>query len=241
MAGLEFRPGLLVPRFERINPGAGVGKVFSSRQIVDTGKNLLVSCAIAILLAWALSDAAREALRSPWLDGARSMLAILGLLQGSLVKLCLVVLAMGGLDYLLARHRHLADLRMTREEIKQEFKNNEGDPHHKVKRRALHRALANSGPAGLRKATAVVVNPTHIAVALRYEPGERDAPWIVASGRDQQAFAIRSEARRQGIPVIKDVQLARSLIHYDVGEEIPEELYRAAAAVLRVAMEGRAS
>jgi type III secretion protein U len=241
MAGMEFRPGLLAPQFERIHPGKGFGRVFSSRQLLDTGKNLLVSCAIAILLAWVLADAARDAFRAPWLEGSRSMLAILDPLQTALVKLCLVVLALGGLDYLLARHRHLADLRMTRDEVKQEYRNNEGDPHHKAKRKALHRALANSGPVGLRKATAVVVNPTHIAVALGYEPGERDAPWIVASGREEEAFAIRREARRQGIPVIKDVQLARSLIHYDVGEEIPEELYRAAAAVLRVAMEGCAS
>ena len=127
---------------------------------------------------------------------------------------------------------------MTREEVKQEHKKSEGDPHHKAKRKALHRQLATGGPArGVQKATAVVVNPTHIAVALRYDQAECEAPYLVAKGREEDAFEIRREAKALGIPVVKDIPLARSLIHYDVGEEIPEELYRAAAAVLKVALE----
>jgi type III secretion protein U len=85
----------------------------------------------------------------------------------------------------------------------------------------------------------VVVNPTHIAVALRYDSQECEAPYLVAKGREADALALRREAQRRGISVIRDVSLARSLIHYDVGEQIPEELYQAAAVVLRVAMESR--
>jgi type III secretion protein U len=82
----------------------------------------------------------------------------------------------------------------------------------------------------------VVVNPTHIAVALRYASDECEAPYLVAKAREQEALDLRREAVRLGIPVVRDIPLARSLIHYDVGEEIPAELYEAAAAVLRVAM-----
>ena len=85
----------------------------------------------------------------------------------------------------------------------------------------------------------VVVNPTHIAVALRYAPNETDAPYLVARGREDDAAAIRAEARRLNIPIVKDIALARSLIQFDLGEEIPEELYRAAAAVLKVALDSK--
>ena len=84
----------------------------------------------------------------------------------------------------------------------------------------------------MQKATAVVVNPTHIAVALRYDEAECDAPYIVAKGREEDALKLRRAAESLGIPVVRDIPLARALVHYDVGEEVPEELYQAAAAVL---------
>ena len=93
----------------------------------------------------------------------------------------------------------------------------------------------------MRAATAVVVNPTHIAVALRYQPEECDAPYLVAKGREADALALRREAERLGVPVVRDVPLARSLVQFDVGMEIPEELYQAAAAVLAAALEAGTS
>jgi type III secretion protein U len=158
------------------------------------------------------------------------------------IRLAWVLLALGVADYALARRRHLKDLMMTREEVKREYKESEGDPHHKAQRKALHRQFAQGGAArGVQKATAVIVNPTHIAVALRYDNKECEAPYLVAKGCEADALALRREAQRRGIPVVRDVPLARSLIHYDIGEQIPEELYQAAAVVLRVAMESRDS
>jgi len=83
----------------------------------------------------------------------------------------------------------------------------------------------------------VVVNPTHVAVALRWAPEECDAPYLVARGRGDEAHAIRAEALALGIPVVRDVALARGLVQYDLGEEVPEELYRAAAVVLELALD----
>ncbi len=165
---------------------------------------------------------------------------LMGRLSALAGRLAWVLLLLGVADYALARRRHLKDLMMTREETRREYKESEGDPHHKAQRKALHRQFTQGGAArGVQKATAVVVNPTHLAVALRYDGQECEAPYLVAKGREEDALALRREARRLGIPVIRDVPLARSLIHYDVGEPIPEELYQAAAAVLRVAMEQR--
>lgn len=240
MAGFQLHTELVSPKLERISLAAGFKRLFSARQLVDTAKNLAIAAVMAALVWDDVSDLAGDGLRAVYLEGSSGLLAIVAMLQPIVVKLCAVVLVLGALDYLLERRRHVKDLMMSREEVKQEYKNSEGDPHNKAKRKALHRALANQGPArGVHKATAVVVNPTHIAVALRYEPSECEAPYIVAAGRDEDAFAIRREAKRQGVPVVKDIPLARSLIHYDVGEEIPEELYRAAAAVLKVAMDER--
>ncbi len=237
-AGLQSQPALLMPKLERISLAAGLKRLFSMRQVTDTLKNLAISAVVALLVWFAVEDAARDVFRAVWLEGTGSLMTTLALLPPLLVRLCAVmaVLALG--DYALARHRHVKDLMMSREDIKQEFKNSEGDPHAKSKRKQLHRALASQGPArGVHKATAVVVNPTHIAVALRYAPDECEAPYIVATGRDEDALLIRREAKRQRIPVLRDIPLARSLIHYDVGEEIPEELYRAAAAILKTALE----
>ena len=130
---------------------------------------------------------------------------------------------------------------MSQDDLKQEHNNQEGDPHHKAKRKQLHQQISAGGAArGVQKATAVVVNPTHIAIAIRYDESECDAPYIVAKDREEDALKIRKQASELEIPIVKDIPLARTLVNYDVGEEVPEELYQAAAAVLKFAMERKA-
>ena len=147
-------------------------------------------------------------------------------------------LVLGVADWALAKKRHVDDLMMSHQEVKQEHKNAEGDPHQKAKQKSRRKQIANGGTArGVQKASAIVVNPTHLAIALRYAEDECDAPYIVAKGQEEDALKIRKEAAALGIPVVRDIPLARSLIHYDVGEEVPEELYQAAAAILKVALE----
>lgn len=239
-AGFQFQFDQAAPQLERIDPIGGMKKVFSLRQLAEVGRALLVGAVIAKIVWGDLTKAANEAFRASWLDGDAAVIAILLLLEPVAVKCAAVLVVLGIGDYLLARRRHIKDQMMSKEEVKREYKESEGDPHHKGQRKALHRSLAQGGPArGLQKATAVVVNPTHIAVALRYDEAECDAPYLVAKGREEDALAIRLEAKRLGIPVVKDIPLARSLINFDVGEEIPEELYRAAAAVLQTALEGQ--
>lgn len=237
-AGLQVNADAVSPKFERLDPVEGFKKLFSVRQLVDVLKGLLVAAIIGWLMWSAVRDAAPWALRGVSHDGAASLLALLALLRPAVLKAAAVLLVLGVGDWALARRRHIKDLMMSHEDVKQEHKSSEGDPHHKAKRKAEHKKLASGGPArGVQKATAVVVNPTHIAVALRYDEAECDAPYIVAKAREEDALKLRKQAASQGIPVIKDVPLARSLIHYDVGEEVPEELYQAAAAVLKVALE----
>ncbi len=240
-AGLHLELSHVAPQLERVSPASGFQRLFSLRQVVEVLKALVAALVVGAVIWSGVRDAGPSVFRLPADDGLAAFTGLTRLLWPVLVKAAFVLVLLGGADFLLARKRHRDEVMMTREEVKREHKESEGDPHHKGKRKALHRALAQGGPArGVQKATAVVVNPTHIAVALRYAEDECEAPYLVAKGQEDDALAIRKEAKRLGIPIVKDIPLARSLIHYDVGEEIPEELYRAAAAVLTVALESRA-
>jgi type III secretion protein U len=240
-AGLHLQPDLVAPRLERVSPAAGLARLFSVASLLEG----LKGAALVGLLGWLSWRAAVGALPSALarvrLGGAEALGGELARVADGALGLAALLAVLGLGDWALARRRHLRGLRMSREEVKQEHKQSEGDPQHKAHRKALHRQLAAGGPArGVHKATAVVVNPTHIAVALRYAPEESPAPYLVARGRDAEALALKAEARRLGIPVVRDVPLARSLVHYDVGEQVPEELYQAAAAVLVAARQAGA-
>jgi len=237
-AGFQFNAQLISPDLSRIDPAAGFKRLFTMRQVVDLLKGLLVAALIGAVVWSKVKSLTPSAFAAVLRGDGASVSTLVGALAPVLIAaaVLLLVLALG--DYLLARRRHLEDLRMSHQEVKQEHKSSEGDPHHKAKRKSLHRQLAAGGPArGVQKASVVVVNPTHIAVALRYDEAECDAPYIVAKAREEDALKIRKHAYSLGIPVVKDIPLARTLVHYDVGEEVPEELYQAAAAVLKVAQE----
>jgi type III secretion protein U len=240
-AGLHFEPAQVAPKLERLDLAQGFKKLFSASKLIELGKGLLV----AALVGWVVVGAARsllgEALKATGLDGASAFGALLAAWRPVVLEAAALLALLGVGDLALARRKHRADLMMSHEELKQEHRSAEGDPHARGQRKALQRRLNSGGPArGLQKATAVVVNPTHIAVALRYVEGECDAPYIVAKGREEDALKLRSSAQSLGIPVVKDLPLARSLVQFDVGDEVPEELYQAAAAVLKVALEASA-
>jgi type III secretion protein U len=238
MAGFQFEPSTVAPKLERLDPAQGLKKVFNVGQLFEVGKRLVVAVVIALIVWAAVSDDASAAFNAVQLEGGASFAVLISMLLPVVLKGVAVLLVLGGVDYGIARWRHRRQLMMTKQEVKQEHKQSEGDPQHKAKRKAVHRQLIAGGTArGVQKASAVVVNPTHIAVALRYDEKECEAPYIVAKGQEDDAMSLRKEAEKLQIPVVKDIPLARSLIPYDVGEAIPEELYQAAAAVLKVAME----
>ena len=237
-AGLHLHPALAAPKLERVDPLGALRRMLGQ----DARVGLLRGAAGALLLlAWGWvrgRDEVALALRALAGEGPDQVPVLLERLVDVLAEGAALALALGLLDLALARWLHRRSLRMTRDEVRREHKQAEGDPHQRARRRALHRQLAQGGGGrGVASASVVVVNPTHLAVGLRYAESECDAPYVVARGRGRDAAAIRAAARRAGVPVVRDVPLARSLIHYDVGEEIPEELYRAAAAVLKVALE----
>jgi type III secretion protein U len=227
--------GAIKPDLARLSPAAGLKRAFGGQAALGVGKGLLKVLLVAAL-AWLTVRPVVGGLTA--LAGAdpRRLLGALGTLAARLAgRVALVALALGGADYLFALRRHHRGLRMTREEVKRESKESEGDPSHRAERQRLHRELSEQRMvAEVRKADFVVVNPDHIAVALRYDREGDAAPVVIARGERLVAERIKEVARQAGVPIFRDVTLARSLRDLPEGEEIPAALYEAVAEVLRV-------
>src|SRR5690606_4533533 len=143
-------------------------------------------------------------------------------------------LALAAGDVLATRHSWLKRLRMSSDEVKREHREAEGDPELKGARTRAHRELlAGASLNAVKEATVVIVNPTHLATALRYDEDQDDAPMVVSQGAGDMARRIVEAAHAYGIPVVRDVPVARALFELEVGDEIPEALYEAVAEVLR--------
>jgi len=239
-AGLLQTRGLLAPEalrpdLGRLSPMAGLGRAFGGQAALQVGKGLL-KVALVGSIAWATVRPVLAGVAALAGAPASRLLAAMGALASRLAgRVALVALALGVADYLLVRRRHLRRLRMTREEVRREAKDAEGDPSHRAERQRLHREILEQRMvAEVRKADFVVVNPDHIAVALRYDRNGDAAPVVVARGERLVAERIKEVARQAGVPIFRDVTLARSLRDLPEGEEIPGALYEAVAEVLRM-------
>ena len=176
------------------------------------------------------------------LDPAAMLPLMVEILRKLVFATAALMLAIAGFDWLWQRQRFLKRMRMTKEEQKEEFKNSEGDPHFKAKRRqiAIQRSRRRM-MAAVPNATMVVMNPTHYAVALRYEAGETNAPQCVAKGMDAVALKIRALAEEHGVPVIEDPPLARALYAaVELDDFIPPAHYEAVAKLIGFIMQSSA-
>jgi flagellar biosynthesis protein FlhB len=233
--GSVFSFESITPKFERLNLAEGFKQKFlKARPYIELGKTILkmlITAAVAGYVLWAArEDVVRLIVKPP--DVVAYYTFALALEIG--LKIGLAFLILGGADFFLQRLLHRQDLKMTKHEVKEEYKETEGNPLIKAQRRSLHREiLSQSMAAAVRDADVVLANPTHVAVALKYERGKTDAPIITAKGADLMAAQIRRIAAESGVPVKHDIPLARALFEFEVEQEIPEELYEAVAVVLQ--------
>jgi type III secretion protein U len=227
--------GAIKPDLGRLSPAEGLKRAFGGQAALQVGKGLLKVSLVGVL-AWVTVRPLLGGLAALSGMAAARTLAALGVLASRLaMRVALVALALGVADYLFAYRRHRRGLMMTRDEVRRESKESEGDPSHRAERQRLHRELMEQRMvAEVRKADFVVVNPDHIAVALRYDREGDAAPVVLASGERLLAERIKEVAREAGVPIFRDVTLARSLRGLPEGEEIPPALYEAVAEVLRV-------
>ncbi len=238
---LSWEP--MTPKFEKLNPIPKLPKLFfSMRSAVELAKNAFKIMVLA-LVAWkVLSNEAVELLRLPLLT-LEASLAIAGRVLLKLIGvLCVVMMVFAALDFIWQRYQMNKKMRMSPKEMKDEHKEVEGDPIYKgMRRQRMREMAAQRGRVKLAaEATVVVVNPTHIAVALRYDPNKEGAPRVLCMGADQIAAEIRGVARQAGVPIIQRRSVARLLFTTaKVGSEIPVELFEAVASVLALIMRQR--
>lgn len=226
--------GRLTPKLERLNPFAGLRNFFSRTRLFAVARALLAGGVVG-WLAWQgladhVVDLSRLAGRQPWIG-----VVVADVAGGLAWKAAIVGLALGVLDVVVTRGAWRKRLMMSKDEVRREHKDAEGDPQTKAAReRAYHEMLSQATIANVRTASVVVVNPTHLATALRYDEKEGDeAPVVVASGEGDLAQQIIQAAQDWGVPVVRDVPLARALVELQVGDVIPEALYEAVAEILR--------
>ena len=237
----------LMPDFNRINPLSGIGRLFSKQQLVETLK-LVFMTGIVGLVGWQFLSSHFQAFGSLLVQPLEGGLGQLGQwLTAGVGLLLLVVTVFAIVDFPIQKFLHAQQLKMSLEEVKREHKEAEGDPHMKGRRRQRQRELAQrNSVAAVPRADLVVMNPTHYAVALKYDDATMAAPRVIAKGADLVALKIRDVAKASDVPVLQSPMLARALYaHTEIDGEIPSALYTAVAQVLayvyqlKAAMAGR--
>ncbi len=232
--GPVFTVKPLVPDANRLNPAEGLKRMFSKDRLVDLLKNsirLILIGAVAYIL---YLDAFPAIISMTGRSVPTSIAAGMAIFTDLGWSLLGVLLVFGVVDLLWQRHSFEKSIMMSKQEVKDEYKESEGDPMLKGKRRQMHKQMLREAEvSAVRQADALVVNPTHVAVGLRYDATSRGAPYIVARGRGDLAQRLREEAERWNVPIIQNVPLARALVDLELEEEIPEDLYEAVAEVLK--------
>jgi len=224
----------LRPKPEKLNPITGFGRIFSLRSVVKTLVSLVKLIVVGVVVYRVIMAHAQEIASLP----ALTALAGLGAMSWIVLKVIIWVLAMmliiGVADWMYQRWQHTQDLKMTRHEVKDDRKESDGDPEMKARRQRIARDIATQRAKNqVPKADVVVTNPTHFAVALKYDADRMAAPVVVAKGEDYMALRIREIAAAHGVPIVERPPLARALYSgVKVGQMVKPELFEAIAEVL---------
>ncbi|KAA0257119.1 flagellar biosynthesis protein FlhB [Deferribacter autotrophicus] len=232
--GFIISPKALEPKWDRLNPVNGFSNLFSKRSFAELLKSLFKIFVVGIVAFYIIKGRMVTILNLADTDPFSSM-AFLGKLIFELCfKIGLLILIMAILDFFYQKWQYEQDLKMTKQEVKEEFKQMEGDPLIRQRIRNMQREMARKRMMEeVPKADVVITNPIHYAVALKYETGKDKAPKVVAKGQRLIAQRIKEIAKNHGVFIHEDPPLARSLYsQVDIGDEIPENLYKAVAEIL---------
>ena len=231
------------PKLSNLDPVGGVKRMFGADNLVEVIKSL-VKTTVILLIGWSVVAGIRDQLVwLPSVDPVHLVEATRHVLVRLLGWILAVFVLLTLFDLAWQRHSFAKKMRMSIRDVRKEFKDNEGDPLMRSQRKQMHQEWAQEGAnAAARTASVVVVNPTHVAVAIRYDAEEEPVPLVTAKGRDEQARAIRTAANEAHVPVLRNELLAHRLLHeVDEGEVIPDGLFDVVAAVIVWAREARES
>jgi flagellar biosynthetic protein FlhB len=235
--GVTFATKSMKPTLKKLNPFPGMKRMFGTQGIWEAAKALIKTAALATVVL-VTSDKAQALVSSA---GALSLSAVAETFTDSAILMFRVVAVTGLIiavaDYVIVRMKTMKKLRMSKYEIQQEHKQSEGDPHMKAHRRSVQMSMSrNRMMAEVAEADVLLVNPTHVAVALKYEAA-KGAPRVVAKGAGEVAAKLRERAAEARVPLVQDIPLARALhASCDIGQEVPAQLFTAVARVLAFVM-----
>jgi flagellar biosynthetic protein FlhB len=238
--GFLFTPSRLRPDLGKLSPLQGLRRMFGLDGLAQFAKSFAKVLAVGVIGWWSLKPHMAELAGLAALDPAAMLPFAADVLRRLVFAILAFLLVVAGVDWIWQRQRFLARMRMSKEEVKEEYRQSEGDPHVKARQKQIRaerarRRMMQAVPG----ATVVVTNPTHFAVALRYEAGETAAPVCVAKGMDSLALKIREVAAEAGVPVIEDPPLARALYAaVEVDEMIPQAHYEAVAKIIGFILNG---
>ena len=235
----NFAPKALAFKAKKMNPITGLGRMFGTKSLVELGKAVLKASLLVGVAAIILYSQAAKILQLPFRSLAHSLASISVIYPKILGGLLLVLAVIAFIDFMYQRHTHVKSLKMSKQEQKDEHKQTEGSPEVKAKIRRMqmeksaNAARQTAALDDVASATAVITNPTHFAVALKYDVGSPDAPKILAMGRGHMAAQIIERANNAKVTIFQNPLLARALyFSSEIGKEIPERLYQAVAVVL---------
>jgi flagellar biosynthetic protein FlhB len=225
----------IAPKFSRLNPAAGLKRIFGLPGAVEFGKSLFKVVIVGTVVVLALRTEFFTALDAMFSDPYFLMSKLAADVKTILIIVLIASAVVGIADYFWTHHQWFTELKMTKEEIKEERKQMDGDPIVKQRQRSFARDLARKRMmAAVPRATLVIANPTHFAVALRYVRDEDAAPVVIAKGQDLIALKIREIAEQNNIPVFEDPPLARSMFaQVSIDSVIPSVFYKAVAELLQ--------
>jgi len=233
ISGLHFTPGAIELKFDQLNPVAGFGKLVNVKSMVKLLASILKLLCVSLVVWFYIRNKLDVFAALRWTWSTQMLAATAKLILGLLIRIGILLLIIGVADAFFQKWKYIQDLKMTHQEAKHDRKDTEGSPEQKGRIRRVQIEMASRRMLReVPKASVVLVNPTHVAVALRYESKEMESPIMVAKGADHLAEKIREIARAYGVPIVRRPELARTIYStVKPGDAIPQTLYAAVAEV----------
>ena len=232
--GFLWAPTRLKPDLKKINPLPGFKRYFSKKTLFELFKNIMKLVVVSGVAYATISGEMENLAKLGDMDAMATVMYLMDVCFKIFWRAVLAMLVLAALDWAFQKYTHEKELKMSKQEIKDEYKQSEGDPQIKARIRALQRDASRKRMMGaVPEADVVITNPTHLAIALAYKPGEMEAPEVLAKGAGLVAQKIKEIAKEAGVPIVEDKPLAQALYKMaEVGQTIPFELYEAVATLL---------
>jgi len=233
--GVLFAPESIKPDLKKIHPVEGFKKIFAVKNLIEFLKSLIKVLILSYLVYMLIKDSLNDSAKLYYCELECIPAFVGSLLQQLFLYSAIAFISIAAADFFIQKKQFLKQQKMTKDEVKREYKQQEGNPEIKGERKKFHRELQNSSvPAKVKKCSAIVTNPTHLAIGIYYEKGVEDVPKVLVKGADDVAMFIRKLAKEKGVPIMEDVPLARDLWKRTaIDGYVPPDLFEAIAAVLQ--------